>query len=120
MTALTREQVEAMLAGATPDWLIYSEPEVGLPPSLFAGKIMEGVNPIEPLIGADLTLAASAPDLATALLAAWDREAKLREALKNIDAVDPEAMIDGFSEYATRGLVLCMGAIARAALGETP
>ncbi len=49
---------------------------------------------------------------------AVERDA-LRAALNNIDAVDPEAMIDGFSEHAINGLVHCMGAIARKALGAS-
>ena len=42
----------------------------------------------------------------------------LRHALRHIDAMDPESMIDGFSENAVRGLVLQMGAKARAALNR--
>ena len=42
----------------------------------------------------------------------------LRHALGHIDAMDPESMIDGFSENAVRGLVLQMGSEARAALGK--
>ena len=48
----------------------------------------------------------------------------LREALRNIDALDPEEqMIGGVSADAAKGLVLRMGEIARAALttkGDTP
>lgn len=48
-------------------------------------------------------------------------EAKLAravEALRVVDALDPEGMIDGCSQSALRGLVLRMGEIARATLAE--
>jgi hypothetical protein len=41
---------------------------------------------------------------------------RLREALTEIDALDPERHIDTCAETALRGLVLRMGKIARAAL----
>jgi hypothetical protein len=58
---------------------------------------------------------------AEAQLAARDAEnAKLREALLHIDAIDPEHLIDGCAPAAIRGFVLRMGEIARAALqGES-
>jgi hypothetical protein len=42
--------------------------------------------------------------------------AALVEALRIIDALNPERHIDGFSADAVRGLVLRMGEVARAAL----
>ena len=42
--------------------------------------------------------------------------ARLREALVAIDALDPENMIEGCSQQSLRGLVLRMGELARAAL----
>ena len=45
-------------------------------------------------------------------------EARLREALAQIDALDPEGHTAGFSVDALRGLIERMGAIARAALKE--
>lgn len=60
-------------------------------------------------------------DQAVAALIAQDAELKrLREALNGIDALDPEHLIDGCSASALRGLVLRMGELARAALGEKP
>ncbi len=50
-----------------------------------------------------------------------DLEAKLAkavEALRVVDALDPEGMIDGCSHSALRGLVLRMGEIARTTLAE--
>jgi hypothetical protein len=44
--------------------------------------------------------------------------AKAAEALREVDALDPEGMIDGCSQSALRGLVLRMGHIARATLAE--
>jgi hypothetical protein len=143
MTALTRETVEAMLAGATPgtwvasnhpgDWGLGGSWTVSVAPHDYDSTIAEipyqtpyclgekqSVKDKASAAAVSAALIAAAPDLAAALLAAWDREAKLREALNNIDAIDPEAMIDGFSEHAIKGLVHCMGAIARAALGDTP
>src|SRR5690606_39040967 len=43
-------------------------------------------------------------------------DARLREALAQIDALDPEGHTAGFSVDALRGLIERMGAIARAAL----
>jgi hypothetical protein len=43
---------------------------------------------------------------------------ELLEALKHIDALDPEQSSAGFSESALRGLVLRMGDIARAAIAK--
>ena len=51
-----------------------------------------------------------------ALAAALDEVARLREALVQVDALDPEGMVSGCSESALRGLVNRMGNIARAAL----
>lgn len=45
--------------------------------------------------------------------------AKAVEALRAVDALDPEGMIDGCSHHALRGLVLRMGEISRATLAET-
>jgi hypothetical protein len=44
--------------------------------------------------------------------------AKAVEALRAVDALDPEGMIDGCSHSALRGLVLRMGHIARATLAD--
>ena len=44
--------------------------------------------------------------------------AKTVSALNVIDALDPEAAINGFSESALRGLVLRMGELARTTLAE--
>lgn len=51
-------------------WVVYSESEVGLPPSLFAGRVMlEGFGPIEPLTGYDLELVVAMHEALPALLA---------------------------------------------------
>lgn len=58
-------------------------------------------------------------DQAAAALIAQDAELRqYREALNAIDAFDPEHLIDGCSTSALRWLVLRMGELARAALGE--
>lgn len=59
---------------------------------------------------ANSSLIAAAPTLLAEVKA-------LRGALNEIDALDPEQMIQQFSYDALRGLVLRMGEIARAALG---
>lgn len=57
------------LTRATPDWVIYSEPDVGLPPSLFAGTPGQtGFRPLEPLEGYDLNLAVEAVNAVPSLL----------------------------------------------------
>ena len=72
------EKLRALLADVTPDWCVYSEPEVGLEPGLFSGSPMrEGFGPIEPLQGHDLTLASLAPALDRDLIAAHEIVANL-------------------------------------------
>ena len=64
------DDLERLAAQITPDWCIYSELDVGLPPTLFAGIPGEsGFGPIEPLLGHDLTLASIAPALLRELIA---------------------------------------------------
>ncbi len=129
MTALTREQVELMLAGATPGpwcvadetvvWTQINDPvetsyDIGYPVAdmrmmqvQYGGKRWPEGQP-----KANATLCAAAPDLAAALLAAWDREAKLREALQDI--------ADGMGETELVEIGRYAPAVARKALGETP
>ena len=45
---------------------------------------------------------------------------RMRAALNQIDALDPEEAIYGCSHDATRGFVIRMGQIARAALAQEP
>jgi hypothetical protein len=54
---------------ASRDWCVYSEPDVGLPPSLFSGQVgkME-FGPIEPLQGYDLLLAEASVNFVRTLL----------------------------------------------------
>jgi hypothetical protein len=63
-------------------------------------------------------LAGDQVDLCRQLIAAEDKLAKAVEALRAVDALDPEGMIDGCSQSALRGLVLRMGEISRATLAE--
>jgi hypothetical protein len=61
MTGLDLERLAGLLEKATADWCVYGEPEVGLPPSLFAGTPgQSGFGPLEPLQGYDLLLAVEA------------------------------------------------------------
>lgn len=71
-------RLRELLAHKTPGpWMVYSEPDVGLPPSLFAGKPMEtGFGPIEPLSGVDLDLIVEAINALPALLDQNERMAK--------------------------------------------
>jgi hypothetical protein len=63
--------LDAMMEGVTAGpWCVYSEPEVGLPASLFAGKIMDGTfHPLEPLTASDMAFIAAARELVPALAA---------------------------------------------------
>lgn len=67
------DELERLAEQATPaPWMCYGEPEVGLPPSLFAGTPMQsGFAPIEPLQGIDIDLIAklrnNLPSILTAL-----------------------------------------------------
>jgi chromosome segregation ATPase len=63
-------------------------------------------------------LAGDLTELCSQLIAAEDKMAKAVEGLRAVDALDPEGMIDGCSQYALRGLVLRMGEISRATLAE--
>ena len=77
--------------------------------------VIEGLSGPYP----DETAIRDTADQAVAALIAQDAELKhLREALTAIDALDPEHLIDGCSTSALRGLVLRMGELARASLGE--
>jgi hypothetical protein len=62
-------------------------------------------------------IAALALSRGDALAKAEAENARLRRALINIDAFDPEGSVEGFSRDALAGLVRRMGEIARAALG---
>ncbi len=106
MTALTREQVELMLARATPGpWksddldrvvapymcinglsALFEIAWISIPHDSERGYTDDAFNP--DVAAKNLALIAAAPDLATALLAAWDREAKLREAVDEFASLD--------------------------------
>jgi ABC-type nitrate/sulfonate/bicarbonate transport system substrate-binding protein len=96
MTALTRKQVEAMLAGATPGpWhtrqsISPHDGQYDFAINATKAKVLSeafGRDSKGNIIAAEANahLIAAAPDLAAALLAAWDREAKLREALTDAE-----------------------------------
>jgi hypothetical protein len=61
---------------------------------------------------------AALEDNATELTECEAKLAKAMEGLRAVDALDPEGMIDGCSQSASRGLVLRMGEISRATLAE--
>lgn len=98
MTDQTAARLGELLAKASTHWQVYSEPDVGLPPSLFGnakGPIEEGFGPIEPLSGCDLELAAlmyqSLPALLSERAEMKAEIARLRGAVtviatKNVDA----------------------------------
>ncbi len=77
------EGLRKLDAAATPaPWCVYSEPEVGLPPSLFSGTVMEsGFGPIEPLTGYDLDLVAAMRSQLPSLIAHVER---LEESLNDL------------------------------------
>lgn len=79
MTALTREQVEAMLAKATPGpWASHRRAQ-----RIYGGKTRElsiAQMCINPDWEANIALIAAAPGLASALLAAWEERDAAREA----------------------------------------
>jgi hypothetical protein len=84
----------------------------------WAKDIQEGSTAIYAM---DLDLknaASSIEDLTEQLEAARADTKKAVEALRAVDALDPEGRIDGCSQYALRGLVLRMGDISRATLAE--
>lgn len=66
---------------------------------------------------AGIALLLAAPDLARLVLERDAENARLREGLTHIDALDPEWQgIESLGNDAVRGLVLRMGEIARATL----
>ena len=84
----------------------------------WAKDIQEGSTAIYAM-DLDLKNAASSIEALTEQLEAARADTKkAAEALRAVDALDPEGMIDGCSQSALRGLVLRMGHIARAALEE--
>lgn len=83
---LNAERLMALDAAATPGpWQGYSEPEVGLPYSLFSGIPMQsGFGPLEPLTGYDIDLVTLLRNAVPSILAMAEENARLREALEQI------------------------------------
>ncbi len=113
---LTREQVEAMLADYDPRRKDY-RPEMGKADEVEAYNVYawNDDGSFEYLIWGAKTAAVceaylAAPDLARELLAAWDREAKLREAFARVDD-----MINDEGQFTERAW-----ADLRALIGDTP
>lgn len=78
-----RNELERLLAAATEGpWRGYSEPDVGLPYSLFAGEVMQaGFVPLEPLTAVDIDLICFLRNNAQHYLSLMDGVEKLRASL---------------------------------------
>lgn len=110
MSDTTPAAIEALLKDVTPGpWVVYGEPEVGLPPGLFSGTVGQtGFGPLEPLSSYDLVFIAAARDLVPALAA--ERDAALTEAAalrKEVERLR-EALSDPIAVHAN----MLRGAIA--------
>ena len=81
---MDRDELAALDAAATNGpWTGYSEPDVGLPWSLFEGVPGQtGFAPLEPLTGGDVNLIAYLRNHVPDILALVDENARLREALE--------------------------------------
>lgn len=79
---MNRDELAALDAAATNGpWTGYSEPDVGLPWSLFEGVPGQtGFAPLEPLTGGDVNLIAYLRNHVPDILALIDENARLREA----------------------------------------
>lgn len=79
---MTRDELAALDAAATRGpWTGYSEPDVGLPWSLFEGVPGQtGFVPLEPLTGSDVNLIAYLRNHVPDILALIDENERLREA----------------------------------------
>jgi len=114
MSGLDLARLEKLFAQATPDWRVYSEPEVGLWPALFAGTPMvSGFGPIEPLQGADLELAAAMYSALPHLIA---RITALEDGLRQASEVLAHVESDGTDFDRSVETVL---ALSRSLLGDT-
>ena len=81
---MDRDELAALDEAATNGpWTGYSEPDVGLPWSLFEGVPGQtGFAPLEPLTGGDVNLIAYLRNHVPDILALVDENARLREALE--------------------------------------
>lgn len=94
---MDRDELAALDAAATNGpWTGYSEPDVGLPWSLFEGVPGQtGFAPLEPLTGGDVNLIAYLRNHVPDILALVDENARLREALQNVlNACDQGRMVE--------------------------
>lgn len=105
-------RAEASLEGVTPGpWIVYSEPEVGMPRTLFSGTPGQSAfQMIEPLIGRDLDFIAASrqlvPDLIGALRATEARAERAEAALERDRTKVAETINAVRSEIAGREWVL--------------
>jgi hypothetical protein len=78
------DKIDALAERATPGpWVAYGEPEVGLPPTLFAGTPGEtGFDMVEPLQGYDLALIVELVNARETLTRALRDAERMREALR--------------------------------------
>jgi len=82
MTKPDLEELKRLLERGTPGpWCVYSEPDVGLSPSIFAGSPMVwGFTPIEPMSYIDMDLIVTLRNAAPSLLAENERLKDERDA----------------------------------------
>jgi len=113
MADLSKETLQRLHEAATPGpWTGYSEPEVGLPYSLFAGTPMvSGFGPVEPMMAADIDLVALLRNSVPAILKLLDENAAMREALAELEAA-ASTVVEAIDSYnAENGTALCGGAL---------
>ena len=119
---MDRDELAALDAAATNGpWTGYSEPDVGLPWSLFVGVPGKtGFVPLEPLTGGDVNLIAYLRNHVDEILALIDENARLTGAIKEAIAEADYTPADGDWES---GYALGMDTIAdglRDALSPNP
>jgi hypothetical protein len=96
----------------------------GVTPTQEAADCIEALTAKNEMLGREVNIARyGQPDFAWSVhVQVMDdlnaKLAKAAEALRAVDALDPEGMIDGCSHSALRGLVLRMGEISRSTLAE--
>lgn len=117
---MARDELAALDAAATNGpWTGYSEPDVGLPWSLFEGVPGQtGFAPLEPLTGGDVNLIAYLRNHVPDILALIDENARLREAVKR-NSCGCSGRCSAM-EWLPADNSLCSHAFARAALSPNP
>ena len=109
MTKPDLEELKRLLERGTPGpWCVYSEPDVGLSPSIFAGSPMVwGFTPIEPMSYIDMDLIVTLRNAAPSLLAENERLKAESVALKATLERSEQVLWQLLDDMGDDGLSVC-------------